>query len=194
MKFQPSDIVKITNGVNHTLAIFEYYLTGSFNEPTDCSVRIGNSHFIYDDSFLELVERGEKVPDIYTKKCDKCSHTVQSSSPITQYNCGCSVESGGVKYDEGKPDFTYISYELLEEIAKVRAFGAKKYEKDNWKKGFKITRSLAAALRHIFLFLTGETNDSESGHSHLAHAVCCLEHAIFDMKHHPENDDRSIKK
>lgn len=95
-----------------------------------------------------------------------------------------------VKFDQGKPDLSMISYELVSEVAKVRMFGSQKYDRDNWKKGFKVTRSVAAALRHIFLFLSGETNDSESGLSHLAHAVCCLEHAIYDMKHHPENDDR----
>jgi hypothetical protein len=78
----------------------------------------------------------------------------------------------------------------MEAIARVREFGAKKYDRDNWKKGFKVTRSIAACLRHVFLFLGGETNDSESGLSHLAHAVCCLEHAIYDLKHHPQNDDR----
>lgn len=99
----------------------------------------------------------------------------------------------GIKHDQGKPDYTYISMELLDEVAKVREFGARKYSKNNWKKGFKVTRSLAAALRHIFAFLSGQTNDPESGLSHLAHAVCCLEHAIYDMKHHPENDDRDEK-
>jgi hypothetical protein len=101
--------------------------------------------------------------------------------------------SGGTKQDKGKPDFTYVSYELLEEIAKVRAFGANKYSRDNWKQGFKVTRSLAAALRHIFTFLAGETNDPESGLSHLAHAVCSLEHAIYDMKKRPMNDDRGYE-
>lgn len=95
-----------------------------------------------------------------------------------------------LKYDTGKPDLSFISYELVEEVAYVREFGAKKYSRNNWKNGFKVTRSCAAALRHIFLFLKGETNDSESGRSHLAHAVCCLEHAIYDMKYRPENDDR----
>lgn len=98
---------------------------------------------------------------------------------------------GGLKHDQGKPDLTYISLELMEAVARVREFGAKKYSRSNWKRGFKITRSVAASLRHIFAFLSGETNDPESGEIHLAHAVCCLEHAIYDMKHHPENDDRA---
>lgn len=96
-----------------------------------------------------------------------------------------------LKFDEGKPDLSQVSYELLEGLAKVRMFGEKKYARDNWKKGFKITRSLSAALRHIFKFLGGDTIDSESGLSHLFHAVACLEHAIWDMEYHKEsNDDR----
>lgn len=96
----------------------------------------------------------------------------------------------GIKHDEGKWDPTFVSAELIVTLAQVRAFGAKKYSRDNWKNGFKVTRSLAAALRHIFIFLSGETNDNESGLSHLGHAACCIEHAIYDMMHHPENDDR----
>jgi uncharacterized protein YjbI with pentapeptide repeats len=104
---------------------------------------------------------------------------------------GPKKETGGVKHDQGKPDFTYLSTELLTEVAKVREFGAKKYARDNWKKGFKFTRSLAAALRHIFAFLGGEDKDPESGLLHLAHAVCCLEHCIYDYTHRKEtNDDR----
>ncbi len=97
-----------------------------------------------------------------------------------------------VKHDQGKPDLSMVSYELVEQVALVRMFGAKKYARNNWKKGFLVTRSCAAALRHIFLFLRGETNDSESGLSHLAHAVCSLEHAIYDMKHNKQNDDREV--
>lgn len=101
--------------------------------------------------------------------------------------------SGGTKHDQDKPDLSYISYEFLAEVARVRAFGAKKYSRNNWRLGFAVTRSCAAALRHIYQFLSGETLDPESGCSHLAHAVCALEHAIYDMHHHPENDDRYKK-
>jgi hypothetical protein len=98
----------------------------------------------------------------------------------------------GTKHDQDKPDLSMISWELVSLLGHVRAFGSKKYSRDNWKKGFKVTRSCAAALRHIFLFLSGETNDSESGLSHLGHAVAALEHAIYDMQHHSHNDDRGL--
>ncbi len=98
----------------------------------------------------------------------------------------------GMKNDVGKPDLTLVSRELMVTLAQVREFGNKKYERNNWKKGFKVTRSLAAALRHIFAFLSGETLDPESGLSHLGHAVASIEHAIYDMQYRPENDDRGV--
>jgi hypothetical protein len=96
----------------------------------------------------------------------------------------------GIKHDQDKADLSMVSWELVELLARVRMFGEKKYSRGQWKKGFKVTRSCAAALRHIFQFLSGETNDPESGLLHLGHAIASLEHAIYDMKHHPQNDDR----
>lgn len=99
----------------------------------------------------------------------------------------------GTKHDQGKPDLTYVSYDFLSGIARVRAFGAKKYERNNWLKGFKVLRSCAAALRHLYQFVWVSTNDPESGECHLLHAACCIEHAYNDLLHHPENDDRIEK-
>jgi hypothetical protein len=102
------------------------------------------------------------------------------------------LKSGGsIKKDDNKYDPTMLTIEMVELVSKVRMFGAKKYARNNFKiTGFKYTRSLAAALRHIFAFLNGEDNDPESGLSHLGHAICSLEHCIYDTKNHPENDDR----
>lgn len=96
----------------------------------------------------------------------------------------------GTKHDNGKPDLSLISRELMENVARVREFGAKKYARDNWKKGFNYTRSAAACLRHVFAFLSGEDLDPESGLPHIAHAICCLEHLLYDFLHHKHNDDR----
>src|ERR1700677_4924809 len=95
-----------------------------------------------------------------------------------------------IKHDTGKYDPTMLTIEMIELVSRVRMFGAKKYSRGNFKAGFKYTRSLAAALRHIFAYLNGEDNDPESGLSHLGHAICSIEHCIYDTKHHPGNDDR----
>lgn len=101
-----------------------------------------------------------------------------------------SRANAGIKFDNGKPDLSLVSSELMEGLARVREFGAKKYRRDNWKLGFKYTRSIAAALRHIMAFKDGEDLDPESGLPHVAHAIASLEHLLYDYIHHNDNDDR----
>lgn len=48
-----------------------------------------------------------------------------------------------------------------EELARVLAAGARKYGERNWERGLHYSRCYAAALRHTFKFLRGETIDSE---------------------------------
>lgn len=98
--------------------------------------------------------------------------------------------SEGTKYDQGKPDYSLIPPVALDEIAAVWTFGQKKYAAFNWAKGFAWRRPIAAALRHIFAWLRGESIDPESGHSHLAHAVCCLMMVIHFQKTNTGTDDR----
>lgn len=104
-----------------------------------------------------------------------------------------------LKYDSEKPRLELLSAPALEAIAQVMAYGARKYTTDsapgehNWRKGFKWSRLLGAALRHLFAYLRGEDKDPESGLSHLAHAGCCvmflLEHEICGLG----TDDRYIQ-
>ena len=134
----------------------------------------------------------------HLKRCSLALKNMWLKNQFGTIRCvGCKKEvladDSALKHDQDKSDLSQVTYELVELLAQVRMFGTKKYSRDNWKKGFKVTRSCAAALRHIFQFLSGETNDSESGLSHLGHTVACIEHAIYDMKHHPENDDRYKK-
>lgn len=98
--------------------------------------------------------------------------------------------SGAMKFDSDKPRYDLIDSEAIDELAKVLTFGAKKYEAHNWRRGINITRLCAALLRHIFSFLRGESNDPETGLSHVAHAMCCCMFILWTMKHKPDMDDR----
>lgn len=98
--------------------------------------------------------------------------------------------TNGVKYDDGKLDYTLLPYEALQEVVKVLMYGAKKYpEADNWKRvSDPRKRYNKAAFRHLFSEVNGETLDKESGLYHLAHAVCsnlfALHFAIQKNKNH----------
>ena len=90
------------------------------------------------------------------------------------------ILSTATKYDGDKVPVELLPSEALEEIAKVLAFGKKKYDAWNWAKGFKWTRLIGAAIRHLYAYKRGEDKDPESGLSHIAHAGCCI---LFLLQH-----------
>lgn len=83
--------------------------------------------------------------------------------------------TGGRKFDSNKLQYGLLPILSMKDVVKVLTYGAKKYEKDNWKyvpDGE--NRYFDAALRHIWAHKEGEINDPETGMSHMAHAICCL--------------------
>ena len=90
----------------------------------------------------------------------------------------------GVKYDGEKPRWDLVHLDLIEDMAKVLTFGARKYADDNWIKvpGAK-KRYLAAHLRHMTKYYEGEILDPESGLPHLDHADCCLHFIKYFQKY-----------
>lgn len=96
----------------------------------------------------------------------------------------------GLKFDSDKPDLSDIPLDAMWEMGKAFTYGQKKYEKNNFRNGHKVSRLLAAATRHIYQHLDGETLDPESRNMHLGHAMASLAMAIYSFKNYPENDDR----
>lgn len=87
------------------------------------------------------------------------------------------------RYNTGKPELSYpLSARFaLEGVADVMAFGAKKYSRDNWKKGLPLEATLDSLLRHLTKLLDGETIDEESGCHHLD---LLATNALFAAYHH----------
>lgn len=78
----------------------------------------------------------------------------------------------------------------LLEVAKVAGFGAEKYDRLNFMKGYDWSLSYAALMRHLLAWYSGEDNDPESGLSHLAHA-CWHSLALLSFSRvAPNKDDR----
>jgi hypothetical protein len=81
----------------------------------------------------------------------------------------------GVKYDNDKPQWSLMQWGALTEVVDVLTYGAKKYAPDNWKKVPNARqRYIDAGFRHFTAYAGGEKHDSETGMSHLAHAMCCM--------------------
>lgn len=77
----------------------------------------------------------------------------------------------GVKFDSNKPRLSLVSPYALLELGKVAEMGARKYADNNWRKGMNWSRLLDASYRHILLYQQNESEDKESGCSHLIHAA-----------------------
>lgn len=103
-------------------------------------------------------------------------------------------ESVGIKFDNGKPDLTDIPLEAMWQMGAAFTYGQKKYGKSNFRNGMLVSRQLAAAVRHIYQHLDGETVDPETGvTTHLGHAMASIAMAIYNLKHNTSFDDRFEK-
>lgn len=93
----------------------------------------------------------------------------------------------GVKHDGEKPDYSLMPFGALDEVVKVLTYGAKKYDRFNWR-FVERHRYEAAALRHISAYQQGEKFDPETGINHLAHAMCSLLFLVeFDRESSAQN-------
>lgn len=81
----------------------------------------------------------------------------------------------GFKKDQGKQRWDLLDIRPISEVVDVLTFGANKYSDDNWKQvPNKRERYYSACMRHLSAWRMGEPDDSETGKSHLSHAICCL--------------------
>jgi hypothetical protein len=117
--------------------------------------------------------------------CAKCGTIDKILDEDTSFlicaQCGGSAfldPNKGMKFDQGKTEWTLLPFDAIEAIAKVMMMGAKKYERHNWLTVDPPRRYIDAAFRHLTAWCDGERNDSESGHSHLWHVGCCIIFAI----------------
>ena len=89
------------------------------------------------------------------------------------------------KADAGKPRPTLVPVSLIRAVTAIREYGCKKYhDPDNWKQ-VELQRYRDALYRLWLAYLSGETNDPESGLPHLWHLAC---NAAFLIEMEGETD------
>lgn len=104
-------------------------------------------------------------------------------------------KDGRAKTDDSKKlPLAKLPWKALRKVSGVQAYGHGKYgDFYNYKKGMEITRQISCAFRHLSEYLDGNDLDSESGHSHLAHAATRLLFALENIEDGTSIDDRFKK-
>lgn len=93
-----------------------------------------------------------------------------------------------MRFNEGKLEWSLIDFKQLEGMVRVLQFGAKKYDRDNWKKGLPMRQQCESMMRHLVAIMSGEVRDKETGEYHW-HCIQC--NAMF-MGHTYENHPQHI--
>ena len=91
---------------------------------------------------------------------------------------------------EDKSGVDQIPVDVLLEWGQVYTFGAKKYGRDNWRKGTDWHEFYGSVLRHLFAFWGGEDIDPESGQSHIVQGIWNLGTLRYYQLHDLGKDDR----
>lgn len=92
-----------------------------------------------------------------------------------------SADADDVRYD-------LISPIALEAYARTCAEGANKYGDFNWEKGLDVPSLLNHAIRHQYLFLSGDRSED-----HLGHALWNIGAAIHSLKVWPHLNDGKLR-
>ena len=85
---------------------------------------------------------------------------MSENTPTVEFPSGAvrSSDASGVRFD-------LITPIGLRRLAETCAEGAKKYSEHNWQKGIPASVMLNHAIRHIFLYLQGDTAEDHLAHS-----------------------------
>lgn len=118
-----------------------------------------------------VIEYFTNIGDIFMSKKKKTEEYENCRTVVVK-------ETGAIKHDQGKPDLhkidEWLDEKFLLEVASVLQFGARKYEANQWKLGMDEGRLASACKRHLNKYMSGMSDDEESGLHHLAHAACSL--------------------
>ena len=97
--------------------------------------------------------------------------------------------TGGLK--EVKDErFDLIPSGALTTLARHYGIGARKYDDNQWRKGYEWSKSYAALQRHLNLWHDGEDIDEETQSPHLAAAAWHCFTLLTFADEHPDFDDR----
>lgn len=151
----------------------------------------------------------------YSFKCNNCGNYFQKDSEDPrEYTKFCSKQCYDEVYEKlldgaitmtkarefaerkntGKPQMSYVDMHCLVPAAQVLEFEAKKYARNNWKKGMPVTKILDSLMRHIGDLQDGKVLDEDSKLAIIGYIQC---NAMFLGNKNNEDDitpDNSLYK
>lgn len=75
------------------------------------------------------------------------------------------LQTKAVKFDQGKLRWDLLPWDAVEKLVALYTIGAAKYDDNNWLKGFRWMRTVAALMRHLTLWIMANMN-GEDGLDH----------------------------
>ncbi len=122
--------------------------------------------------------------------CSKCCYDQDYQSKIIKARGIINTELPqsrpfAQRYNTGKPEMSYVDMNCLAPCARVLAFGAAKYSRNNWKKGMPVTKIIDSLMRHIGDLQDGKVLDEESKLAIIGHIQC---NAMFLGNDNNEDD------
>lgn len=98
-------------------------------------------------------------------------------------------KTGGMKGQKSRR-FELLPWAELGDVAELYAAGARKYDDNNWRKGYDWSLSYGALMRHLSQFWEGEDIDDETRCHHLCSAAFHVLTLLYFTKHYKDLDDR----
>lgn len=135
----------------------------------------------------ESIDDEKEIMNAILKDLYECNENVSGTWKLVSSN------ELGDRNNQGKLRWSLLDMKTLEGLVKVLMMGAEKYSDYNWQKGLPINEVYESLMRHLVSFMNGEDNDSESGLSHLDHALCNIYFMKWFMDNKPEMDNRRKK-
>lgn len=150
--------------LNSNLLGVKYVITGVVYVATSYSVESTGRELYY------LESPTNKREFIFLYREDLVGHRDSKVKDVVK-EITTESEDRALRYNEGKPELSMVDTEIINLMAFVLMYGATKYPRDNWKKGFPRELVMDSLLRHAHAYANGEDNDEESGLSHLGHVA-----------------------
>lgn len=137
----------------------------------------------------EEVQRLEVYKDIVRREL-LLKELVSGKDVIQILSLALLLQDNTYTNKEGTFDVSNLPYDALEQVCRVFAYGATKYQRDNYKiaPGLPLEGYIQSIWRHTVSYLKGDLLDEDSKLPNLAHIACnCFMYLWTEKKYHNDS-------